>query len=96
MNPSDPLAISLCAALDEELRDVRSLIESISTVLVADEELALRFLDMLQNFDLIVQRADESARLLDRLAAGVCTNEAVADVRLEAMQARLRAYLRAA
>lgn len=95
---SDPrrLIASLQAALAAEIRDVRVLIEEIAAVIVSDETLALTYLEQFQGFDLIIQRAEESARLLDSIAEGACPIEAVEQVRLAAVQERLRAALKAA
>ena len=92
--PRSDLSSPLCAALAHEIRDVRALVETLSTVFLTDHALALRFVAELQAIDLIVQRADESARLLDRIAAGDCQDRAVDAVRLEDMQARLRVRLK--
>lgn len=90
------LNATLQAALAVELRDLRYLIEQIADVFVGDEQLALNYIEQFQAFDLIIQRAEESARLLDSIACGGCPREAVEKVRLSAVQDRLRAALRAA
>ena len=86
----------LKAALAEEIRDVRRMIEEIAEVIVSDERFALEYLDQLQAFDLAIQCADETADLLVRLSAGGCVHEAVEGVRLGTVQARLRAALKKA
>jgi hypothetical protein len=96
MPSADPLLSVLKAALAEELRDVRRLIEQIADILVSDERLAALYLEQLQSFDLIIQRAEESAALLDRIAGGTHPVEAVEGVRLSLLQDRLRAALKAA
>jgi hypothetical protein len=96
MEQSRELANALCSAIAEEIRDVRVLIEALASVLVADEYLALKYTEQLQAFDLLIQRSQESADLLERVASGVCSHEAIGQVRLEAVQNRLRAALKAA
>ena len=96
MHDQRRLNASLQAALAVELRDLRLLIEEIADVLVGDEILALTYIEQFQGFDLIIQRAEESARLLDSIAGGTCPRDAVEQVRLSAVQNRLRAALRAA
>ena len=90
------LNATLQSALAAELRDLRVLIEGIADILVNDEAMALAYIHQFQDFDLIIQRAEESARLLDSIAGGACPREAVEQVRLSAVQDRLRAALRAA
>lgn len=85
--------VVLYAALATELRGVRQLIEEMAEILVNDEHFVERYLNELQRFDLVVQCADESADLLDRLAGGLKAHDAVEEVRLSAVQARLRAAL---
>lgn len=83
-------------AIAEELRDVAGLIAQIADVLVGDEQFAMANIAQLQAFDLVIQRADESAGLLERLANGSSSLEAVDGVRLTAVQDRLRTALSAA
>jgi len=83
----------LCAAVATEIRGIRAEIERLADVLVSDPRFAADYLDQLQNFDLIVQHVDENARVLDRLAAGLSVEEAVAPVRLTVIQDRLRAAI---
>ncbi|MEA1014163.1 hypothetical protein [Sphingosinicella sp. LY1275] len=96
MSQSDHLAPSLKAAIAEEIRDLRRLVEQLAEILVADEQFAMTYTEQLQTFDLVIQRADESADLLERLANGLHSLEAVEGVRLGVVQDRLRAALRAA
>jgi len=96
MSNNDELATSLCAAVAEEIRGVRTLMESVAEVLASDEYLALNYTEQLQSFDLMVQRSQEAADVLDRLANGTCSKEAVEQVRLHMVQDRLRAALKAA
>lgn len=87
---------TLCGALAGEIREVRSMIEALADVLAADEYLAATYLEQLQMFDLLVQRTTESADLLDRLGSGMHQHDAIAHIRLERMQHRLRDLLKAA
>ena len=94
MTVHDPAQLRLLkGALAEEIRDVRRLIEQIAAVLTADEQFALTYLEQLQAFDFAIQRADESADMLDRLSNGSCLDSAVEAVRLDVVQTRLRAAL---
>jgi hypothetical protein len=86
----------LKAALAEEIRDVRRLIEQIAAVVAADEQFALANLEQLQAFDLAIQRADESADMLERLSNGSPADQAIEAVRLGCVQNRLRAALKSA
>lgn len=90
---SDRLAGFLQSAIAEEIRHVRKLIEQLAEVLVSDERFAMNYIDQLQTFDLIIQHVDESASLLDRIAAGTESNDALKSVRLEGLQGRLREAL---
>ena len=80
----------LCRAVADEIRQVSLLVEELAAVLVADEDVALRHIHRLQAFDLVIQRAGESARVLDQLASGVHSHHAIDGVCLEALQDRLR------
>ena len=51
------------------------------------------FLEQLQSFDYLIQHADECANLMDRIAAGENSLEAIKHVRLGAVQERLRIAL---
>jgi hypothetical protein len=96
-NPgADPMIASLHSAVAGELRHVGALIEQLAEVLVGDEHFVDRYLDKLQAFDLLVQCTEESAAVLDRLAAGACTRSAIAPVRLGQIHDRLHAALQAA
>ena len=85
---------ALCRAIAEEIRQLGLLVEDLANVLVADEDVALRHVHRLQAFDLVIQHAGESALVLDRLASGVQSCQAIEDVSLEALQERLRAATR--
>lgn len=93
---SDRLPVALCGALAREIREVRAMIEGLADVLAGDEYLAANYLEQLQMFDLLAQRTTESADLLDRLASGMHGHDAIAQIRLELMQHRLRDVLKAA
>lgn len=93
---NDPLIGALHSAVAGELRHVRTLIEELAEVLVCDEHFVDRYLDKLQAFDLLVQCTEESAAVLDRLAAGACTRSAIAPVRLGQIHERLHTALQAA
>ena len=81
---------ALCAAVAEEIRGVKTHIERLAELFVADPRFAQDYLDQFQQFDLMAQQAEESARVLDRLAGGQSADEAIAAVRLTAIQHRLR------
>lgn len=87
---------SICGTLAEELREVRQGLDAMAAALIADELVALKHLGDLQNFDLFSQRIAETADLLDRLAAGIGADAAVAEIRLERLQQRLLTELKAA
>ena len=96
MSYDDQLVAKLKTALAEELREVRRLMEQIAETLTSDEQLALAHIEQLQTFDLVIQRAEESAALLDRMAGGSHPLEAIEGVRLAQVQDRLMAAVRAA
>lgn len=84
---------ALCAAIAQEMRVTRKLVDDLAAVLVADERFIADYLDQFQAFDLIAQLIDEGAALLDQVAQGQDPRTAVDRVRLTAMQQRLRAAL---
>ncbi|WP_200912592.1 hypothetical protein [Sphingomonas sp. Leaf242] len=88
-----PSHAALHIALASELRRVSALVEQLAETLVGDEDFVMRHIDQLQVFDLIVQSADESAAVLDRVAGGITPDAAIAPVRLSAIQGRLHAAL---
>ena len=90
MAPNDHLAPTLHTAVAEEMRLVGALLEKLAETLIGDEEFAVRHVEQLQTFDLVIQCANESAAVLERLASGARSHEAVAEVRLTAVQDRLR------
>lgn len=89
----DDLAASLYVAIAAEIRDVRVLIEHLADTLVSDEAFAMAYMEQLQTFDLVIQRADESADLIDRMAGGSGSLEAISKVRLGVVQDKLRSAL---
>lgn len=93
---SHRLPVALVGALASEVRDLCAMIEELAGTLASDEYLALKHLEQFQTFDLLAQRTTETADLLDRLARGADDEEALAQVRLERMQHRLRDMLKAA
>lgn len=92
-NRIDETSASLCAAVAEEIRHVRILIEGLATQLVSDERFVTEYLDALQAFDLIIQHMDESADLLGRVSEGHDIAGALSRIRLNAMQHRLNTAL---
>jgi hypothetical protein len=95
MGHIDHLAAPLYAAIAQEIRDVRAIIEGIADILVADEALVVAYIEQLQAFDLAIQRSDESADLLDRMAGGAKAADAIKHVRLTYVQDKLAAALAA-
>ncbi|HSX55625.1 MAG TPA: hypothetical protein VLG14_10025 [Sphingomonas sp.] len=93
MSNGDGPHAALCAAVAQEMRVARGLLEDLAAVLVADERFVRDYIDQLQAFDLIAQHVDENATLLERIAGGQRPAEAVDGVRLTAIQQRLRAAL---
>ncbi|URD61918.1 hypothetical protein M8312_05260 [Sphingomonas sp. KRR8] len=90
------IAPALCRALAAEMREMSVLIEALAEVLASDEGVIARHLPRLQQFDVLAQHMGESASLLDTLAGGDCVTSAVEQVRLERLQTRLKAVLKAA
>ena len=96
MAHSDHLASHLHAAVAEEMRHVRLHLEQLAEMLVCDEHFATNYLEQLQTFDLLIQCTDESAAVLDRMAQGATSHDAIAPVRLSAVQDRLLSALQRA
>jgi hypothetical protein len=90
----DPFSSLLHGVMAGELREIREKLEALAEVLVGDEHFAAHYLEQLQSFDYLVQHADECANLLDRIAAGENSLEAIGHVRLGAVQERLRDALK--
>lgn len=81
----------LCAALAGEMREIGAIVGALEQIVVSDEAFALAHVEALQQFDLVVQSAEETARVLERMGRGASHEEAVGLVRLEAIRARLGA-----
>lgn len=92
-SPIEPLALALQTAVADEIREVRRLLDELAELLIGDDHFATHYLEQLQVFDLLAQYADETAAVLDRLAAGVHPHAAVAPVRLGVVRERLAAAL---
>jgi len=92
----DQLAPVLQCAVADELRHVRVQLEQLAELLIADDQFASRYLEQLQTFDLLIQCTDESAAVLDRMAGGAHSHDAIEPVRLSEVQDRLRTALRKA
>jgi len=88
-----PSTALLHSAVAQEMRHLGQLLEQLAEVLASDEHVATHYLDRLQTFDLAIQCTEESATVLDRLSEGADPHDAIAPVRLEAVQGRLRAAL---
>ena len=91
--PFHPSVYPLCSAISNELRDLRHQLERLAERLCLDENFVIHHVGSLQLFDAITQHTEESACLLDRLSDGMQSAEALALVRLGALQDRLRAAL---
>jgi hypothetical protein len=89
----DRVASVLHTAIAEEMRHIRVLLEQLAELLASDEDFAGKYLEQFQTFDLLIQCADESAAVLDRLADGAHSHDAIAPVRLAMVQDRLRQAL---
>jgi hypothetical protein len=85
---------TLHTAIADELRRVRNRVEALAEALVGDTYFVEHFLEQLQAFDMIVQSTDETAAVLERLAAGTDIHTAIAPVRLGCVHQRLHAALR--
>jgi len=90
----DAANASLHAAIADELRRVRNRVETLAEALVGDAYFVEHYLEHLQGFDMIVQSTDETAAILDRLAAGTDVHAAIAPVRLGCVHERLHAAVR--
>lgn len=95
MHPIDHHAPTLYGAIAEEIRDLRRLIEKLAHTLASDETFVMAYMEQFQVFDLIIQRADESADLLDRMADGSKSHDAIDLVRLTIVQDKLRSAISA-
>jgi hypothetical protein len=92
--PDDAVHATLHAAIADELRRVRNRVERLAEALVGDAYFVEHYLEHLQGFDMIVQSTDETAAILDRLAAGTGAHAAIAPVRLGCVHERLHVALR--
>ncbi|MCX8474610.1 MAG: hypothetical protein MT490_02325 [Sphingomonas sp.] len=90
----DPYSGAIHTVIAGELREMRDMLERLAEVLVADEHFANCYLEQLQSFDYLVQHADECVNVLERIAAGEDSLSAISQVRLGAVQDRLRTALR--
>lgn len=91
--PDEVAKTGVMSAIAEELRIARELLEELAGVLIGDERFITEYIDQLQAFDLIAQHIDESASLLNRVAAGQDFSDSLDQVRLHVMQERLRANI---
>lgn len=91
----DRMTAPLFSAIAQEIREIRALMESIADILVADEALVMTYIEQLQSFDLAIQRSDESAAVLDRIAQGAHAADAIKGVRLTYVQVKMNAALAA-
>ncbi len=89
----DPFSGVLHSVMAGELREIRDRLERLAEVLVGDAHFAACHLEQLQNFDYLIQHADECVNLLERIADGEDSLEAISHVRLGAVQERLRIAL---
>lgn len=89
----DPFSALLHTVMATELRDIRERLEALAEVLVGDAYFVDSYVEELQAFDYLIQHADECSNLLQRIAAGENSLEAINHVRLGAVQERLRAAL---
>ncbi|WP_298675639.1 hypothetical protein [uncultured Sphingomonas sp.] len=86
-------AAALPRVVATELREIRARLEKLAEVLAGDPALASRYLLEFQDFDYVIQHADECAMLLERVADGEDARAAVCAIRLDAVQVRIRAAL---
>lgn len=95
-NLHDPAVPALCRALGDELHGLGALAEALAVVIVGDRPLDEKLIEHLQAFDRLAQLAHDGADILVRLAQGSSPAQAVEQVRLELLQERLHAALKAA
>lgn len=88
-----PSVYPLCTAIADELHNMRQQLSDLAERLCLDEYFCSRHIESLQSFDALTQQAEESALMLERLSAGMRTQEALSLVRLGKMQMRLREHL---
>lgn len=82
---------ALAPRIAAELRAMAAATEALAATICADEEVALRCLSLLQQFDLLAQSQAELAELLLRLGAGSDGEAALKAVRLAGLAERLGA-----
>lgn len=89
----DPFSMQLHRVMAVEMREIREQLEGLAQVLVVDDHFVTAYIEQLQSFDYLIQHAEECANLMDRIALGENSLEAVKHVRLGAVQERLRIAL---
>lgn len=89
----DPLSDMLHGIMAREIREIRERLESLAEVLVGDQHFVTHYLEQLQTFDYVIQHANECSDLLERIAEGEDSLNAIAHIRLGAVQERVRAAL---
>ena len=92
----DPFSGILHSVMAKEIREIREKLEQLAGILVGDAHFCENFLEQLQSFDYLIQHADECAGLLDRVADGEDSLQAISHIRLGAVQDRMRAALKGA
>jgi len=92
----DPFSSTLHSVIAGEIREMRMKLEALAEVLVCDEHFANTYLEQLQDFDYLIQHADECVNLLERIAGGEDSLSAISHIRLGAVQQRMRDALRSA
>lgn len=92
----DPFSGALHNVIAGEIREMRMKLEALAEVLVCDEHFAASYLEQLQDFDYLIQHADECVNLLERIAGGEDSLSAISHIRLGAVQQRMRDALRSA
>jgi hypothetical protein len=89
----DPFSATLHTVVANEIREMRMKLEALAEVLVCDEHFAASYLEQLQDFDYLIQHADECVNLLERIAGGEDSLSAIGHIRLGAVQERMRIAL---
>jgi hypothetical protein len=84
-----PSVYPLCMAIAHELHDMRRQLGALAERLCTDEAFCERHIESLQLFDALTQQSEESALLLERLADGMRSREALDLIRLGQLQQRL-------
>ncbi|MBN8811240.1 MULTISPECIES: hypothetical protein [Sphingomonas] len=86
----DPFSATLHNVIAGEIREMRAKLEALAEVLVGDAHFASSYLEQLQDFDYLIQHADECVNLLERIARGEDSLSAIGHIRLGAVQQRMR------